>query len=168
MDNEVKKFINDNIAKGIPIGSIKQMLITNGWREKDLTNYFPTNATPVQETHSNLKEKVLKDIPSISLRIGLAFVYMYAAFFISWDVKTGAKYVPPFVTSIIPLQTFLILFGVFEIFLSIWILTGKFKLYSALISAAFLIMITGLNYSYFGVLFRNIALIAASFALAAL
>lgn len=168
MNNEVEKFINDNRAKGIPIDSIKQRLIANGWREEDLNNYFPANATPLEETHSNLKEKVLKDIPSISLRIGLSFVYIYAAFFISWDVKTGAKYVPAFVTSIIPLQTFLILFGVFEIFLSIWLLSGKFKLYSALTSAAFLIVITGLNYSYFDVLFRNIALIAASLALAAL
>ena len=108
MNNEVEKFINDNIAKGIPIDSIKQRLIANGWREEDLNNYFPANATPVEETHSNLKEKVLKDIPSISLRIGLAFVYIYAAFFVSWDVKIGAKYVPAFVTSIIPLQTFLV------------------------------------------------------------
>ena len=112
-------------------------------------------------------KKIFGNPPSLFLRAGLAFVFLYGAFFVS-NVGTGAKYVPAFVSNIIPLETFLMLFGIFEVLLSIWLLSGKFTRYSGLVSAAFLICITAFNLSYFSGLFRNVALIAAAFALATL
>ena len=116
---------------------------------------------------ANTMKKMIGNPASLLLRIGLAFVFLYAAFFVS-NVGTGTKYVPAFVSNIIPLQTFLILFGVFEVFLSIWLLLGKFTKYSGLVSAVFLICVTAFNLSYFSGLFRNVAIIAAAFALATL
>lgn len=105
---------------------------------------------------------------SLILRVGIAFVLIYAAIFVAGSTQTGGKYVPDFITAIIPLSTFLHIFGVVEIILALWILSGLLKMYSGLITASLLIVITLLNPEYFNVTFRNIAIISACLALAAL
>ncbi len=112
-------------------------------------------------------KKMIANPTSLLLRIGLAFVFLYAAIFVS-TVETGSKYVPPFITNIIPIKTFLLTFGIFEILLSLWLLSGKFTRYSGLVSALLLINLTVFNLEYFSVLFRNIAIICAALALAAI
>lgn len=165
MNNELEKYISDNLKNGITPSEIKKSLIGAGWNKDDIESHFLNN-TNTTGTKTGLKDKLPKNFPSIILRIGIGFVFMYAALFISTDLEKGKKFVPEFVSAIIPLQIFLYMFGGFEILLAIWILSGKFKAYSALIAAFVLISITSLDYTYFSITFRNVAIICACIALA--
>jgi hypothetical protein len=77
------------------------------------------------------------------------------------------KWIPDFFLAILPVSavTFLSLFFVFEVVLGIWLLWGKWSVAAGIVSALLLVGITFLNVSEFGVLFRNIGLIAAAVAL---
>lgn len=119
----------------------------------------PTVSTPSQ---NNFKKR----LPFLFLKIGIAFVFLYAAIFVSGNAQTGGKYVPSFVTAIIPLPLFLLVFGIFEALLAVWIVTGKLRFYSGLIAAIVLIGITAIDYTYFNVTFRNVAIICACLAFA--
>ncbi len=170
MNNDIVKYINESKSKGIALDAIKQSLVANGWREEDLMVYFApeqkSQAINVTVASMNWREKLIHNFPSISLRVGLGFVFIYAAIFVSGDARTGAKYVPAFVTHVLPLSVFLPVFSAFEVILALWILSGKFRRYSGLVTALFLITITIINYSFLNVTFRNVAIIGAALAFA--
>ena len=73
---------------------------------------------------------------------------------------------PTFITALMPLRLFLPLFDSVEIGLALWLLSGKRIRSAAFLSAALLIAITVPNLADFPIIFRNIAIIAAAFALA--
>ena len=102
------------------------------------------------------------------LRIGLAFVYAYAAVEIHLHPELFLKYVPTFVQSLFPTGPFLLFFGIFEVALTIWLLSGKRTEYAAMISFFLISGIVVFNLQYFSVLFRNIAIAFASLALVVL
>lgn len=107
-----------------------------------------------------------RNAPARCLRLGLAFVFLYAAIFVSSSAQRGGHYVPAFITTLLPLRLFLPLFGSAEIGLALWLLSGKRIRSAAFLSAALLIAITVPNLADFPIIFRNIAIIAAAFALA--
>ncbi len=164
MSSQLPEFINKNLAKGVSKETIYTNLLKIGWKKEDLDKAFA--ASNGNSTKKGWEIDFAKNIPLISLRIGLAFIFLYAAIFVSGDFHAGAKYVPSFVTNIIPLQLFLIIFGIFEVVLALWILSGKLRLYSGLLTALLLIVVTAMNLSFFSVLFRNIAIIGAAIAFA--
>lgn len=112
-----------------------------------------------------MKNKPPKNITSLILRLGLAFVFTYAALFVSINASTGEHYVPVFVGQIIPIQTFLSLFTIYEILLSVWLLSGKFVKYAGLIAALTIFSITAFNIADFHTLFRNVCIFATAVAL---
>ena len=97
----------------------------------------------------------------IFLRVGLAFVFLYAAigsllFPVNW-----IGYLPGF----IQYDGILILFSVYEILLGIWLLIG-YKVYiPGIISSITLIGIIVSNIGVFDIVFRNIAALGGAIAL---
>lgn len=160
MNAQLEKYISENLSKGIEPQIIRQELLNAGWQMAEIDQEI-TKFTTKRAVSSSIP----KNVPSILLRSGLAFVFLYAAVFVS-GTSLGDKYVPSFVTQIMPIRTFLIIFGIFEVILSLWILSGKLKMYSGILVAVLLTVITLFNVSLFSILFRNIAIIAAALAFA--
>src|ERR1700733_9502936 len=102
------------------------------------------------------------------LRIGMAFVLLYASFEIYVHPTNFLKFVPPFIVDLVPLQPFLDFFGVAEVFLALWLLSGWKGAYPALLSVLMVIGITVCNTEYFQGLFRNVAMAFGGLALLAL
>ena len=92
------------------------------------------------------------------LRVGLAFVFAYASAEIYMNPANFLKYTPQFVFDIIPTNAFLYTFGVAELVLAAWILTGWKAEYPAIISVMLMVGIIVSNPEYFQILFRNVAI----------
>ncbi len=99
------------------------------------------------------------------LRVGIAFVFLYASVEIYMHPDNFLKYVPKFVLSLFPLQQFLDFFGVAEVVLAAWIMSGWKGQYSALLSVLVIVGITCMNTEYFYILFRNVAIAFGGLAL---
>lgn len=102
------------------------------------------------------------------LRIGIAFTFLYAAIdgFINPDAWIG--FLPQFMTSIIPGTALLPMFSVYEVLLGLWLLSGWKSFWPALLSAATMLGIIFSDFSVFLITFRDVAILGASLALAAL
>lgn len=99
------------------------------------------------------------------LRLGLAFVFLYAAYEVHFDPDNFLKYVPIFVQNIIPINLFLTSFTALEISLALWFLAGKRTGYAGLLSFFIMLSIIFPNLVYFNILFRNVAIAMAGLAL---
>lgn len=110
------------------------------------------------------------------LRLALAFAFLYPAIDAIFDPASWLGYVPPIVTAAfhvvaIPLKlsdVFLLHgFGLIEVALALWILFGRHVRVPAFIMALILFVIVGFNLdaSNFAVLFRDISIAFAAFAL---
>jgi uncharacterized membrane protein YphA (DoxX/SURF4 family) len=102
------------------------------------------------------------------LRIGLAIVFAYACFEAFLVPDVFIKYIPEFVVNIIPHDIFLPIFGVAELILTLWLLSGHRIRFAAIGSFFLMAAIVGFNPEHFNVLFRNIAIGFASLSLALL
>ena len=102
------------------------------------------------------------------LRIGLAFVFLYASVEIYLHPQNFLKYTPPFITNLINIDAFLLIFGVVEVLVGFWLLTGWKGKYPALLTVLMMAGIVVCNMEHFQVLFRNIAIATAGLALIAL
>jgi uncharacterized membrane protein YphA (DoxX/SURF4 family) len=107
-------------------------------------------------------------IASLLLRLGLAFVFSYAAIGILIDPDNLLCFVPSFVFQIVPQNVFLYIFAIFEIVLSLWLLSGKWTIIPSLLAAATMAGIILFNGEAFSVLFRNVSILLSSLALVAL
>ena len=92
------------------------------------------------------------------LRVGLAFVFVYASMEVYIHPDNFLKYVPKLVISTIPINVFLPIFGISEIVLAIWLLSGWKGQYPSLLSVLMIIGIVVFNIEHFQVLFRNVAI----------
>lgn len=102
---------------------------------------------------------------SVLLRIGLAFTFLYAAIasFIEPDAWIG--YLPIFLRHLIPATFLLNGFSIVEILLSLWLLSGKFLLYSSLLATLMLVGIILFNFGAFDIVFRDVAILFLATAL---
>lgn len=100
----------------------------------------------------------------IILRISLSFAFFYAAIagFISPDSWVG--WLPEIVRNV----TWLSIFGIGEILMGLWLLSGYKTYFAALLSAGMLLGIVVFNLSAMDVVFRDISLVFAAVALALL
>jgi hypothetical protein len=92
------------------------------------------------------------------LRIGLAFVFIYASVEIYLNPHNFIKYIPSSILNMFPLHLFLHSFGVIEVGLAFWLLSGWKGVYPSLISVAMIVGIVIFNMEHFQVLFRNVAI----------
>jgi len=103
-------------------------------------------------------------LSNLLLRIGLAFVFLYAgiAAFISPNNWVG--FIPNignFITKAILLQ----IHSAVNVLLSIWLLSNKKIFYASIISSIFLFGIIIFNISSFDIVFRDVAILLAAISL---
>lgn len=103
-----------------------------------------------------------------TLRIGLAFAFLYPPLNALVDPLAWIGYFPPFVKGYVPDLVLLHAFGAVEIILALWILSGWRVYWPALAATGMLLGIVVFNLSNFQVLFRDISLAAMALALSML
>lgn len=103
--------------------------------------------------------------PSNLIRIGLAFVFFYAAFSEFLHPQKFYHYIPSFVESLFPKDIFLLTFAIYEILLALWILSRIKARISAAFATLTICMITLFNLESFEVVFRNVSILFSSLAL---
>jgi uncharacterized membrane protein YphA (DoxX/SURF4 family) len=107
------------------------------------------------------------DIAHVSLRIGLAFAFLYPAIAALSDPQSWFGYFPRFVRDL-PIDHLLLLhgFGAIEAIIAIWILSGYKIRIPAVIAAVVLTLIIIFNGGAFDVIFRDVTIAAIALALA--
>jgi hypothetical protein len=99
------------------------------------------------------------------LRIGLAFVFLYASVAGFITPNDWLWYIPDWVQKIAPALLLLRAHGLSEFILGIWLLVGWKGIFPAVFAALDLLVITLLNINIFGIVFRDIGLFFAALAL---
>ncbi|MBI1961539.1 MAG: hypothetical protein HYS45_02460 [Parcubacteria group bacterium] len=99
----------------------------------------------------------------IRLALAASFAYVGISSFTNPDLWAG--FVPPFVASVVPVAAFLKIHGTFEVFLALWLLSGKAQAVAGLIAAVFLFVIVLFNLSAWDIVFRDVSLGLAALAL---
>jgi len=105
-------------------------------------------------------------IADIVLRVGVAFALLYPPINAFGDPNAWVGYFPQFMRGIVEDQLLLSLFGIVEVGLAFWILSGWRIWLPAFATAGLLVGIVVFNIPEFQVLFRDVALAAMSLALA--
>lgn len=100
------------------------------------------------------------------LRIGLSFVFIYAAFSSLINPINWIGYFPQFLKDIVPPSILLPSLSAFEIILGIWVLSGRRLFYSSLISAFSLLGIIVFNFNQMDIVFRDVSILLTAIALA--
>lgn len=103
---------------------------------------------------------------NLILRVGLAFVFLYPAINAYFEPYTWIGYFPPFTRGYVDEFLMLHVFGVVEIVIALWLLSGWKVFYPALVAGVMLVAIVVTNTSDFPILFRDLGLAAAAFHLA--
>lgn len=101
------------------------------------------------------------------LRVGVAFAFLYPPFNAVTNPESWLGYFPGFIQSL-PIDQMVLLhgFGIVEVLIALWILSGKWVAYPAFIATIMLVAIVVFNLSNFEVVFRDLSIAAASLALA--
>lgn len=105
---------------------------------------------------------------SLLLRLGLAFVFLYAAFGSLFNPEAWASYLPSFILKTSFAFTLLKVFSVYEVGLSLWLLSNKYTQYAAILCALTLAGIILAQPSGLFITFRDIGLLFMAVTLAVL
>ncbi len=107
----------------------------------------------------------VQNSPALLLRLGLAFVFAYAAIsgFRTPDAWLG--FVPGFVTHFVSAKTFLGLFGVFQLGLAAVLVSGRYVRYAAALGFLLLAGLLVFNLNSLIITFRDVGLIFMAAAL---
>ncbi len=108
-----------------------------------------------------------EQVAHLLLRVGVAFAFLYPPFAAITDPVSWAAYFPPFMRDFpIDSITLLHLFGIIEVILALWILSGWRIRFPATLTALFLVAIVMVNAAQFDVLFRDLSIATMAVALA--
>lgn len=107
-------------------------------------------------------------LSTIFLRMGLATVFIYAALGSTLSPNNWIGYLPPFFTAMFPAPSVLMVFSIVELALAVWLLSGVYVRYAALVSFFMLGGIVLSNFALLDISFRDIGLMFAALALACL
>jgi len=140
---------------------------TNTTTENITTLTTPPTSLPIPEINNTSKTNFDHTLSyaSLSIRLGLIFVFVWAAVMMSIDPASYLHYMPSWVEVVIPRYYALHAFSAYEILLCIWLVSGKKTFYSGLLAALTIAALTIVNYQYFHILFRNVAIFASALAL---
>lgn len=104
----------------------------------------------------------------VFLKLSLASVFLYAAAAATLQPYNWIGYIPEILRQKFNGQILLTLFSLYQLILSLWILSGKKLFYSALLSSLTLLIIIIANFSQIDILFRDFAIFFAALALTAI
>jgi uncharacterized membrane protein YphA (DoxX/SURF4 family) len=105
-------------------------------------------------------------VVNLLLRLGVAFAFLYPPLDALSDPISWIGYFPRLVHGIMPDVILLHSFGILEVGIALWILSGKKILAPSLLAAVILLAIVLLNLQDFQILFRDLSIAAMSLALA--
>lgn len=105
-------------------------------------------------------------ISNILLRIGVAFAFLYPPIDALSNPDSWIGYFPKFIHGIVPDLILLHGFGVIEVIIALWILSGKKIFLPALVAGIMITSIVLFNLGNFEVLFRDLSIAIMAFALA--
>lgn len=100
------------------------------------------------------------------LRIGVAFSFLYPPIDALLDPYSWLGYFPAFMRGYVPDMVLLHSFGIFEVVIALWILSGVRIRYPSIIAALVLCAIVFFDSNNFSVLFRDLSIAAAALSLA--
>ena len=103
---------------------------------------------------------------SFFLRIGLAFVFIYAAVAAYLDPKSWVWYIPEFLGSLELRGKLLYLHEIANLTIGLWLISGKKTFYASIICCLALAAIILVNLTSFFVVFRDVGLLFSAVALA--
>lgn len=107
-----------------------------------------------------------KKLTGLILRVGTAFAFLYPPLSAIGDPYTWIGYIPKFARGAVSDLLLLHVFGVVEVVLALWILSGKNIFIPSLLSAGILLLIVFFNMQDFPLLFRDLSIAAMPLALA--
>jgi uncharacterized membrane protein YphA (DoxX/SURF4 family) len=107
---------------------------------------------------------------NLILRLGVAFAFLYPPINAIFDPYTWIGYLPHFARSIAHIGgvsdiVLLHAFGLLEVIIALWILSGKKIFLPSLAATGILLVIVGLNLQDFQIIFRDVSIAAAALAL---
>ena len=100
-----------------------------------------------------------------SLRLGLAFAFIYPAVSAFIEPNNWIGFIPVFIREIIPAEIFLPIYSIVEIIIGAGILLSKNPFYYAVAGAFVLGAIVILNIGSFDLVFRDVSIIGMAVAL---
>jgi len=100
------------------------------------------------------------------LRIGTAFAFLYPPLDAFLNPFSWIGYVPAFMRDIAPEMVLLHAFGILEIVIAVWILSGRRIFVPSCIATVILVLIVLFNMHDFEVIFRDLSIAAMTLALA--
>lgn len=100
------------------------------------------------------------------LRLATAFAFLYPPLDAFLNPFSWVGYVPAFMRGVVPEMVLLHGFGIIEIILAVWILSGRRIFAPALAATVILLTIVAFNLNDFEVLFRDLSLAGMTLALA--
>lgn len=108
----------------------------------------------------------LEKIPNLLLRIGVAFAFLYPPINALSNPDSWIGYFPKFLHGIAPDTVMLHSFGLVEVVIALWILSGKKIFLPSLVAGIMITTIVVVNLNNFEVLFRDLSIALMAFALA--
>lgn len=99
------------------------------------------------------------------LRAALALVFLYASVSSFLSPQDWVGYFPQLLRDVVPAGLLLPFFSIYELALAVWLLTGWYTKYAALLAAATLAGIVVSNFQLFPITFRDMALMLTAVAL---
>ncbi len=105
-------------------------------------------------------------VSELLLRLGVAFSFLFPPANALLDPYSWVGYFPSFVRDLGPEMVLLHVFGVIEVIIGLWILSGRKVFVPSIVATVMLLAIVAFNLGDFQVLFRDIAIAAAALSLA--
>ena len=100
------------------------------------------------------------------LRLGAALALLYPPLDAVLNPYSWVGYIPQFARGIVPDMVLLHAFGIVEIILAVWILSGRRIFWPCIAATTILLAIVAFNLRDFEVLFRDLSIAALTLALA--
>lgn len=102
---------------------------------------------------------------SFFLRLALSIPFLYAAIAAFLTPESWIGFLPSWVGIIMPVEIALGAFSIYQIVLSLWLLSGKWLKYSSLLASLTLLGITVFNVGVLDIVFRDVGLLLAAVSL---
>ena len=105
-------------------------------------------------------------ISNLLLRISVAFAFLYPPFDALTNPDSWIGYFPKFMQGYVPDLVLLHGFGIVEVVIALWILSGKQIFWPSIVATLMLVTIVITNLNNFEVVFRDLAIAMVALALA--